>query len=100
MKIELNLADREIDQLRELMGSLPLGKYAPLVVAVLKALPLTAEHAYLQDIADERECGLGFSPDDVAPITDETLRERVERSDREMRRMVSLCRCGGWFLCA
>src|SRR5579859_6729221 len=39
MKIEFDLTERDIDQLRWIMNHLPLSSHAPLVVAILKALP-------------------------------------------------------------
>jgi len=39
-RVELDLTSRDIEQLRELMDNLPLNPYGPLVVTVLKALPL------------------------------------------------------------
>lgn len=42
MKIELYLTGHEIDQLREIMDNAPLNPYAPVIVKVLAALPITA----------------------------------------------------------
>lgn len=41
MKIELYLTGHEIDQLRELVDNAPLNPYAPVIVKVLAALPLS-----------------------------------------------------------
>lgn len=40
-RIELELTDPQIAQLRAIMDGLPLNRYAPLVLAVLKQLPLS-----------------------------------------------------------
>lgn len=39
-RIELHLTPAQIDQLREVMDGLPLNRYAPLIVVVLRALPM------------------------------------------------------------
>ena len=44
-RIELELTPKEIEQLREVMDAQPLRPYAPLIVKVLKALPLDNESA-------------------------------------------------------
>ncbi len=40
-RVELDLTSAQIDQLREIMDNLPLNRYAPLICAVLKRLPLS-----------------------------------------------------------
>ena len=42
-RIELDLTDEQIDQLRRVVDGLPLDPYASLVVAVLKQLPLESD---------------------------------------------------------
>lgn len=64
-RVELDLTDVQIDQLRAVVDRLPLDPYASLVVAVLKQLPLSA--AGTPSGADARpaqnisESGCGFS---------------------------------------
>jgi hypothetical protein len=41
MIIQLELTDAQVDQLREVMDSLPLRTHAPLICAVLPQLPFT-----------------------------------------------------------
>lgn len=101
-RIELDLTDREIDQLRKLMDSLPLGTYAPLVVTVLKALPLTAEHAYLQGIAghptpwdDSPGERAAYLAGDPREIPNESTVGTVDPAAAESSRSSA---CGGGFL--
>lgn len=42
-RIELDLTPAQIQQLREIMDGLPLNRYAPLIVAVLKKLPMESD---------------------------------------------------------
>lgn len=67
-RIELDLTDAQIDQLRTVVDGLPLDPYAALVFAVLKALPYDHESAVCPPSdADARppqnisERGRGFS---------------------------------------
>lgn len=53
-RIELELTDPQIAQLRAIMDGLPLNRYAPLVLAVLKKLPLESDAATNASDADRR----------------------------------------------
>lgn len=44
-RIELELTDSEIDQLRQVIDHLPLSRYAPLICAVLPKLPIIESDA-------------------------------------------------------
>jgi hypothetical protein len=50
-RIELDLTDAQIDQLRTVVDGLPLDPYASLVVAVVKALPFDHESNRNQAVA-------------------------------------------------
>jgi hypothetical protein len=67
-RIELDLTDEQIVQLRQIMDNLPLNRYAHLVVAVLKALPFdhesvagTPSGADARPAQDAPDAGCGFS---------------------------------------
>lgn len=61
MKIELDLTAQMIDQLRTVMDSLPLARYAPLICAVNKALPLEADATVALTPLGEAVAAIGFS---------------------------------------
>lgn len=51
-RIELNLSDKEIDQLRQIVDWLPLARYATLICAIMAQLPLTESAAGTPSSAD------------------------------------------------
>lgn len=53
-RVNLDLTNTQIDQLREIMDNLPLNRYAPLICAVLKGLPLSAASRSTGADADPR----------------------------------------------
>lgn len=43
MKVELDLTVGQVNQMRHIMDNLPMGRYAPLILAVLPKLPLISK---------------------------------------------------------
>lgn len=43
MKVELDLTVGQVNQMRHIMDNLPMGRYAPLILAVLAKLPLISK---------------------------------------------------------
>jgi hypothetical protein len=52
VRIEFWMSGAEIQQLREAMDSLPLNPYGPVILKVLKALPMTESSAVVAPSAD------------------------------------------------
>jgi hypothetical protein len=67
MKIELDLAPEQVEQLRQVMDALPLNRYAPLVVSVLRALPRGLEPSLKRD-AEILDCIRGGRIADLTKI--------------------------------
>lgn len=79
-RVELDLTDVQIDQLRTVVDGLPLDPYASLVVAVLKKLPLESDavppnsgaDADLRTLTPSGSAGgfslLAFNPKDAAAV--------------------------------
>lgn len=100
MRIEFYLTGHEIQQLREIMDNAPLNPYAPVIIKVLAALPLSGNDiatfppAGTAPASTTPSAGRGFSEVDALVEHERKRSHNMEQFDRTLREGLQQLRAG------